>query len=465
MAAPRLLIVGATILPVADDAPSVIRDGWMLVVDGVIDSVGEGAAPAVDASDTSVLDVRGAFVAPGFVSSHSHLFTSGSRGLAVNETLYGWCTAMFAVTGAASPAEIYWCTLHGAFDMLNNGVTTAFDFTDGRLPWEPMIDGRRQTEAPPQELRPLEYLTRQADAKLASGIRFVNSVMIDDSVGGRDEVFARLGEIVEYCEALDRRFMLRVAISGAGQWSPNPECAEIEVEGMRRFGLINQAHLLETREAVELQREKFDRYEAAGALGPDFIFGHFIQTTPDILKRTAEAGANMSWQPNANGRLASGIAAIPAMRERGIRVGMGLDDQACSDISDPFQNMRMGMYAIRATTGDPTGLSTADMLRMHTLGSAEILGIDDRVGSLEPGKFADFVVVDPRSPDVGPLWDPVSSYVLACGLRNLKRVYVGGVLSSVDGEACDQRAAEASRQIHRILPAITTGVPSIGVPA
>jgi 5-methylthioadenosine/S-adenosylhomocysteine deaminase len=141
---------------------------------------------------------------------------------------------------------------------------------------------------------------------------------------------------------------------------------------------------------------------------------------------------------------------------------MGLDDQACTDISDPWQNMRMGMYAVRATTGDPTTLSTADMLRMHTLGSAEILGIDDRVGSLEPGKFADFVIVDPRSPDIGPLWEPVSSYVLACGLRNLKKVYVGGELRSASGDAVDPLASEASRQIHRILPEITTGAPLAG---
>ena len=73
-----------------------------------------------------------------------------------------------------------------------------------------------------------------------------------------------------------------------------------------------------------------------------------------------------------------------------------------------------------------------DILRMHTLGSAEILHVDDQVGSLEKGKWADFLLVDPRSPDTGPIHDPVATYVLACGLRNLKQVYVGGELV-VDG--------------------------------
>jgi cytosine/adenosine deaminase-related metal-dependent hydrolase len=67
-----------------------------------------------------------------------------------------------------------------------------------------------------------------------------------------------------------------------------------------------------------------------------------------------------------------------------------------------------------------------EMLRMHTLGSAEVLGVADRLGSLEVGKAADFLVVDPREPDTGPLWDVYATYVFACGLRNLKQVYVGG---------------------------------------
>ena len=95
------------------------------------------------------------------------------------------------------------------------------------------------------------------------------------------------------------------------------------------------------------------------------------------------------------------------------------------------------------------------VLRLHTLGSAEILGVDDRVGSLEVGKFADFVVVDPRMPDVGPLWHPVRSYVLAMSPRNLKAVYVGGRLVSADGGvSTNPLAEEASAKVHELPAAI-----------
>ena len=299
-----LLVTNALLIPVAASGPDVIEDGWMLVGDdGVIHSTGSGTPPAADVT----LDVGGAFVAPGFVSAHSHLFTSGLRGLGVDQTLYGWCDSMLGFTSAMSPENIYWSSLHGSLDFLSNGVTTAFDFTDPRLPWEPMINGVRSGAG---ALRELDYLLRQADAKADSGIRFLNAVGMDATVGTDDEILERIGAVVAHDALADGRFMLGSAVFGAVQWSPRRDAAELEVEAMRRFGIINQAHFLETREEVKVQRSKFEWYAEAGALGPDLVFGHFIQTTPEIIDRAAEAGSGMSWQPASNGRLASGVADI-----------------------------------------------------------------------------------------------------------------------------------------------------------
>jgi 5-methylthioadenosine/S-adenosylhomocysteine deaminase len=444
-----LLVVNALLIPVAEAGPDVVEDAWMLVGDdGRIVSTGSGTPPAVTGE---TLDVGGAFVAPGFVSAHSHLFTSGLRGLGVDQTLYGWCDSMLGFTAHCSPEDLYWSTVHGSLDFLANGVTTAFDFTDPRLSWVPMVDGER---AGVGDMRPLEYVTRQADAKADAGIRYLNAVAMDVTVGTDDEIFGRLAAAFAHDDAADPAFRLGSAIFGAVQWSPRRDTAELEVEAMRRFGVINEAHFLETRDEVELQRSKFEWYAQAGALGPDLIFGHFIQTTADIIDRAAEAGAGMSWQPASNGRLASGVADIPRMRERGMTIGVGLDDQASTDVADPWQNMRIGIYAQRSATGDPLTMMPRDMLRMHTLGSAQVLGVADRVGSLEPGKFADFVVVDPRHPDLGPLWHPLDSYVLASSLRNLTAVYVGGVLQHDGVTSTNPLAAEASAKLHERLPRI-----------
>ncbi|WP_454111794.1 amidohydrolase family protein [Microbacterium aurum] len=445
-----LLVTHARLItiPAGTADPGYIEDGWMLIEDGRIAAIGSGTP---DAAADETLDVAGAFVAPGFVSSHSHLFTSGLRGLGVADTLYGWCDAMLGTTAHMTPEQLYWSTLHGSLDFLSNGVTTAYNFTDPLQAWESMVDGKRTGTA---GIRPLEYHFRQADGTLDSGMRFVDASGMDVTVGSADEVFDRFAAEVAHTRAMDPDFALGSSIMGQVQWSPHPAAAEFEVEAMRRYAVTNQAHFLESPEAVEHQQSKFALYRDAGALGLGLMFGHFIQTTPEIIAESVAGGASMSWQPASNGRLASGVALVPEMLEMGMKVGVGLDDQACTDVSDPWQNMRMGIYMQRARTKDPLSMMPELMLRLHTLGGAEIMGVDDRVGSLEVGKFADFVVVDPRMPDVGPLWHPVRSYVLAMSPRNLKAVYVGGRLVSENGVSTNPLAAEASAKVHELPAAV-----------
>lgn len=181
-----LLVTHARLItvPAGTEDPGYVEDGWMLVGDdGRIAALGAGTPPVgTDADET--LDVAGAFVAPGFVSSHSHLFTSGLRGLGVADTLYGWCDAMLGTTAHMSADQLYWATLHGSLDFLSNGVTTAYNFTDPLQAWEPMVDGKRTGTA---GLRGLEYHWRQAEGTRDSGIRFVDAAGMDVTAGTPDE--------------------------------------------------------------------------------------------------------------------------------------------------------------------------------------------------------------------------------------------------------------------------------------
>jgi cytosine/adenosine deaminase-related metal-dependent hydrolase len=130
----------------------------------------------------------------------------------------------------------------------------------------------------------------------------------------------------------------------------------------------------------------------------------------------------MSWQPLSNGRLGSGIADIPKYLKHGLKIGMGVDGEASADIADPFENMRMGLYFIRASYGHASIMEAFDVLRMSTMGSAEVMGVADKVGSLEVGKFADFVVITPPS----PVFDASATVVFSVNNANIDAVYVGG---------------------------------------
>jgi cytosine/adenosine deaminase-related metal-dependent hydrolase len=139
----------------------------------------------------------------------------------------------------------------------------------------------------------------------------------------------------------------------------------------------------------------------------------------------------MSWNPLSNGRLASGTPDIVAYRKAGLRIGLGVDGQASADRADPFENMRAGLYAVRAREEDAAVLAPYDVVRMHTLGAAEVLGAADRIGSLETGKLADFLLLDPA--DFGPVFDPWASLVFVGSTGQLREVRVGGELLVRDG--------------------------------
>jgi cytosine/adenosine deaminase-related metal-dependent hydrolase len=436
--APKLVIRNACLLTAVPGFEPCI--GHLVVgADGRIAAVGPGEPPG-ETGGAPVLDLGGRFLAPGFVSAHSHLFQSPLRGLGTDQTLYGWLGAIHQLTEHATAEDIYWFCLHGSVDFLRNGITTGYDFTySGELGGGQRSIGIGEAVGSSQiDQEPFEEA--QIRAKLDAGLRFINSISIVP-LGTEQEIEDRVGRIVHYASRYSGNpLFLKMAISGWVQRSSGIESAHREVRLMRKFGLMNQAHFLESPERVPEQQAKFAWYRDAGALGPDFVFGHFIHTTPQIVAETAKSGACMCWQPSANGRIGSGTADIPALRKAGIKIGIGLDDQSCSDLSDPFQNLRIGLYSIRSLYKDATILAVRDVLHFHTLGAAEILGVASKVGSLEVGKYADMIVVDPRDPDTGPVHDPVSTFALACSLRNLKQVYVGGDLVAEESRltACDE---------------------------
>jgi 5-methylthioadenosine/S-adenosylhomocysteine deaminase len=185
----------------------------------------------------------------------------------------------------------------------------------------------------------------------------------------------------------------------------------------------------------------------SGLLSNRMIFGHFIHTDAYIINQTGHAGAAMSWNPLSNGRLASGVADIPAYLKAGIRVGMGVDGEASADLADPFENLRTGLYAIRDKYESAAIMSPYDVLRLHTLGSADVLGVADRLGSLEAGKLADFLVIDPSH--FGHIFDPYATLVFVTSEPDLERVYVGGELLVERGKLLKHDFAKIQMEVDK----------------
>ncbi len=420
-----LVVKGGTFLTMkpGDEDPFV---GYMVVgSDGKILEVGKGEPP-VELEAVETLDAAGKIIIPGFISAHSHIWQSAFRGLAQNNWVRQWVTAVYQTQAVyGTPEDFYWFTLHGSLDHLRHGITTAYDFAYGN--------------------RAGTFQEEQLKGEIDSGLRVVHG-WSRPRKGSEAEQRKMLTDFLAFAEPYKKSpLLLGFSISGAA----NPaEAVALDAALTKEYGFVNETHYLEYPVDVPLQQGYFENFIKAGALGPSLYFGHFIHTNDAMLEAVGKAGGGMSWQPLSNGRLASGIADIPKYLKYGIKVGMGVDGQASADIPDPFENMRVGLYLIRAKYENGSVMKPIDVLRLHTMGSATVMRIDDRVGSLEKGKFADFLVINTTAVDRAPVYDPYATLVFACTTENLEGVYVGGQLVSTYTKLTKHDFSVAQRELY-----------------
>jgi 5-methylthioadenosine/S-adenosylhomocysteine deaminase len=425
-AAQRLLIENGLLMTMAsgEERPFV---GYVVVgEDGRITAIGEGTPPQ-GTNARVTYDATGKFVTPGFISAHSHVWQSAFRGLAADQLVRdGWVDAVYRQMAIQSgPEDFYWYTLHGLLDHAIHGITSVYNFTYGN----------RGAGA---------FAEQQWRGSIDSGVRFIHSYARSRDVTA-DAQRAELAAFMEYARPqMTQPTFLKMSIAGT---AGPAESVALDKELMQRFHMSNQTHYLEWPREKAQQQANFSIMETVGILTPDLSFGHFIHTTDDMLKATAAAGVGMSWNPLSNGRLASGIADIPKYLMLGVKVGMGVDGQASADLPDPFENMRMGLYLIRAKYESALIMQPIDVMRLHTMGSAEVLGIADKVGSLEVGKFGDILVIDPKSVDRAPVFDPYATLVFATNVLNLERVYIGGELTVKDRKPVKLDFTTVSREV------------------
>jgi 5-methylthioadenosine/S-adenosylhomocysteine deaminase len=217
-----------------------------------------------------------------------------------------------------------------------------------------------------------------------------------------------------------------------------------------------QIHYLEEYKRRFHDRKAWPFFVESGAADSNVSYAHFIHPDDTILHQAAQAGASMIWNPLSNGRLASGLADIPKYISSGLGVGMGVDGAASADIADPFENMRMGMYALRMQHKNPDVMLPIEILRLHTLKTAQVLNVDQQVGSLEVGKKADLLIINPNKPSTGAVFDPAATLVFACNAYNIESVIVAGEELVKNGDLIKHDTAKINTELRERIKRIQT---------
>jgi 5-methylthioadenosine/S-adenosylhomocysteine deaminase len=190
-------------------------------------------------------------------------------------------------------------------------------------------------------------------------------------------------------------------------------------------------HLAETRDEVNISRQRYKTtpvqfLESIGFWGPRTLAAHAVHVTPADLKILARRHVGLSHNPESNMKLASGTAPVPAMRTAGMAVGLGTDGAASNNDLDMFEAMRQASFLHKLESGDPRTLPARAVLEMATIDGARALGLEKELGSLEPGKRADVIVISMRAARQTPIYDPLSHLVYVTRGDDVRTTIVNG---------------------------------------
>ncbi len=186
------------------------------------------------------------------------------------------------------------------------------------------------------------------------------------------------------------------------------------------------------RSVAEHGVRPLERLRALGIVGPNLISVHSVHLTAGEIALLASHGSSVAHCPSSNLKLASGFAPVATMLAEGINVALGTDGAASNNRLDAFQEMRQAALLAKAVAKNAEALPAHEALRLATMGGARALGLEARIGSIEPGKRADLAAVRLAGPELVPVFDPVSHLVYSAGRSDVSDVWVDGVQKMAD---------------------------------
>ena len=412
------------------------------------------AADPAQRQPHQTINARGCVVLPGLVNCHHHLYQTLTRAIGTGRGrgLFDWLKLLYPVWGEMDPEAVHVSTQIGLAELLLSGATTVAD----HLYLFP--NGCR--------------LDDEIAAAQAMGVRFHptrGSMSVGESQGGLppDRVVEREAAILADSQRVIETFhdpaprsMLRIGLAPCSPFSVSADLMRESARLARSYTRVGlHTHLAETLDEERYCLEKFgqrplDYAESLDWLGDDVWFAHMVHPSDADLGKLAHHCSGVCHCATSNMILASGIAPVRQMLDRGVRVGLGVDGSASNDGNHMLGEARQAMLLQRV--GWPGFESHADRLsaraalELATLGGAKVLQRDD-IGSLAPGMAADLVAF--RVDDLGhagALGDPVAA-LLTCApgtvwlsVINGRIVVENGVLSGVDLPTLIQRHNTAS---------------------
>ncbi|RLC03902.1 MAG: amidohydrolase [Deltaproteobacteria bacterium] len=409
------LIYNGLLITMEEGLP-VIEDGAVLIKDGAIEACGA-------TSEFSNINVKAhisadkKIIMPGLINCHTHMPMSMFRGLADDLPLDIWLNEHVFPAEAkhVNPESVEKWSLHSCHEMLLSGTTTC---CDGYF-----------------------YEDKVAKAVLESGIRaVVGQGVIDFPAPGVPNPEENVQAAVEFVNRFkDVSPRLYPSIFCHTPYTCSKETLTAAKKAASSLGVLFQIHVAETKDEVKMiqglgKMSIVEYLESIGILDEKTLLVHSVWINDNDISIIMKNGAGVVHCPESNMKLASGIAPVPKLIERGVPVGLGTDGCASNNDHDLFGEMDMAAKLHKVALLDPCVMDARTTLKMATTQGAKAIGLDSITGSIEKGKRADIILVDMDKPHVTPMYDPYSSLVYSAKASDVSLVMVEGKILVQKGE-------------------------------
>lgn len=435
-------------------ADILITNGWILTMDAQRREFNPGFL-AISGSDIAAMgpmsaastwaaaetiDAEGGIVLPGLVNTHTHAAMTCFRGMADDLPLMDWLQDhIFPAEAQLNRERVKTGTLLACAEMILSGTTCFCDM----------------------------YLFEEAVAEAAhqAGMRaVVGEVLYDFPSPNYGPIEAGWAYTENMMAAWRDHPLITVAVEPHSPYLCAPDLLRRAAEIARRNDSPLVIHLAETRSEVDTIRERYGvtpvRHLAdLGLLYPGLLACHGVMLTEEDMDLLQTHDVKIAHNAESNMKLASGIAPVPQLLDRGICVGLGTDGCASNNNLDLLSEMDTVAKLHKVNTLDPTVLDAETVLAMATIEGARALGLADRIGSLETGKAADIIIIDTRKPHLTPLYHPASHLVYAVRGGDVRTTIINGRVVMHNRELLTLDRENVMRDVHQLAAAIRAQLP------
>jgi len=398
-----------------------ITGGDVHIRNGEIIAVGKG----IKAAAATIIDGQGMIVLPGFVETHWHMWNTLLRSFAGEKAEQGYFPTAAALGSVMTPDDMFHGTRLGAVEALHSGVTTVHDYCHN-------VRSRAHAEADILALRATGLRARWSYG-WSQGLPDTQTVNLADLEGLRRD-----------WSGLSNEGLLTLGFAWRGMFRNSPLPQQVyrtEFDAARRLGLPISAHIGSSEDA----KGQVEAHAKENLLGKDVLVLHAVSASPAEIEMIAKTGSAVSVSPGTELRIGYGFPKINEFLDAGVRLGVSVDTTALAGNANLFDILKTVRNIANARGHSEFKLSARRALELGTIDGARSLGIDDRVGSLKPGKRADIVMIAIDQINIGVFTDPAHLVVEAAQPANVDTVIVDGRILKRGGKLT---AAPVDQVVH-----------------